>query len=256
MIAPENKQLIAKVPLTEQLSQTEASALRRYQQKAVGDTRLAAFLRYELTTGLLGNLSGALGYLLRKQFYPGLFRQVGSGVIFGKGLILRHPRRISLGNRVAIDDYSLLDASGAGKAGVSLGSDVIVSRNCVIQGKTGAVVIQDRTDIGCNAMISSGGGIFIGQSVLIGGNCYIGGGRYLTDRLDIPMLQQGVYSKGPVVIEDDVWLGAGAIVLDGVRIGKGCIVGAGAVVTKNLPDYTVAVGVPAQPVKQRQFSPP
>ncbi|NEQ84957.1 MAG: maltose O-acetyltransferase [Moorea sp. SIO2I5] len=84
------------------------------------------------------------------------------------------------------------------------------------------------------------------------GNCYIGGGRYLSDRLDIPMMEQGVYSKGPVVIGDDVWLGAGAIVLDGVRIGKGCIIGAGAVVTKDLPDYAVAIGVPARVIRMRQ----
>jgi acetyltransferase-like isoleucine patch superfamily enzyme len=65
------------------------------------------------------------------------------------------------------------------------------------------------------------------------------------------MMEQGVYSAGPVVVEDDVWLGAGAIVLDGVRIGKGCIVGAGAVVVKDLPDHTVALGVPARVVSMR-----
>jgi acetyltransferase-like isoleucine patch superfamily enzyme len=65
------------------------------------------------------------------------------------------------------------------------------------------------------------------------------------------MMEQGLYSNGPVVIEDDVWLGAGAIVLDGVRIGKGCIVGAGAVVTKDLPDYAIAIGVPAKVTKMR-----
>jgi acetyltransferase-like isoleucine patch superfamily enzyme len=59
------------------------------------------------------------------------------------------------------------------------------------------------------------------------------------------MLEQGLYSKGPVVIGDDVWLGAGVIVLDGAEIGTGAIVGAGAVVTKNLPNYAIAVGAPA-----------
>jgi acetyltransferase-like isoleucine patch superfamily enzyme len=256
MVAPSGKQLIAKVPLTKQLSQAEISPLQRYQAKAVGVSGLGAFLRYELTISLLGTLSGALGYGLRKQFYPPLFKQVGTGVIWGKGIVLRHPSQISLGDRVAMDDYGLLDASGAGEAGVVVGNDVIISRNCIIQGKTGPVVIQERTDIGCNVVISSGGGISIGKAVLIGGNCYIGGGRYLTDRLDLPMLDQGVYSKGPVVIEDDVWLGAGATVLDGVHIGKGCVVGAGAVVTKDIPDYAIAVGVPARVIRHREVSPP
>jgi acetyltransferase-like isoleucine patch superfamily enzyme len=65
------------------------------------------------------------------------------------------------------------------------------------------------------------------------------------------MLEQGLYSKGPVVIGDDVWLGAGVIVLDGANIGTGAIVGAGSVVTKNLPNYAIAVGAPAVIKKYR-----
>ena len=246
------KELIGKVSLTEQLNNPDISLLQRYQNKVMGNQHFLSLLEYELATLLLGNLSGAAGYLLRKRFYRRLFRDVGSGVILGKGLVLRHPKQITLKQGVAIDDYSLLDASGAGAAGITLKDNVIVSRNCVIQGKTGSVEIGKNTDIGCNTIISSGAGISIGNSVLIAGNCYIGGGRYLANRLDIPMLEQGVYSKGPVVIGDDVWLGTGATVLDGVRIGRGCIVGAGAVVTKDLPDYAVAVGVPARVIQMRK----
>ena len=252
MVAPETRKLISKTTLAEQLTQPETSLLKKYQEKVLGSDRFLPFLEYELATFLFGNLSGSLGYLLRKWSYHRLFKSVGRGVIFGKGVVLRHPRRITLGNRVAIDDYGLLDASGAGDEGVIVGDDVIISRNCVVQGKTGPVVIGDKTDIGCNSFIGSIKGIFIGHSVLIAGNCYIGGGRYISDRLDIPMMEQGLYSKGPVVIGDDVWLGAGAIVLDGVRIGKGCIIGAGAVVTKDLPDYAIAIGVPAKVTKMRE----
>lgn len=248
----QDKKLIHKLPLSQQLNQNKASALARYQQKVLGHQKLLAFIEYELLTVCFSNLASSLGYLLRKKFYPRLFKQVGASLIFGKGIVLRCPGQISIGDRVAIDDYTLLDASGAGEPGISLGDDVIISRNCVIQGKTAAVKIGHKTDIGCNTIISSSGGISIGNSVLIAGNCYIGGGRYITDRLDLPMMDQGLYSKGAVTIDDDVWLGAGAIVLDGVQIGKGCIVGAGAVVTKNLPEYAVAVGVPASIVKHRR----
>lgn len=254
MESNQESQRISKVPLAEQLGQTDSSPLKRYQDKAIGNEQLLSFLKYEFATILFGNLSGSLGYLLRKLSYPGLCQQVGKGVIFGKGVVLRHPGRISLGKGVAIDDYALLDASGAGDEGVTIGDRVIISRNCVIQGKTGPVAIGSKTDIGCNTIITSGGGISIGNSVLIAGNCYIGGGRYICDRLDVPMMEQGVYTKGPVIIGDDVWLGAGSIVLDGVKIGKGCIVGAGAVVTKDLPDYAVAVGVPAKILKMREGS--
>jgi acetyltransferase-like isoleucine patch superfamily enzyme len=65
-----------------------------------------------------------------------------------------------------------------------------------------------------------------------------------------PMNSQGVTSKG-IVIENDCWLGTGVKVLDGVRIGRGSIIGAGAVVTKDIPPYSIAVGVPAKVIGQR-----
>jgi len=251
MASTNNRKLISKVPLSEQLNKAETSLLKSYQAKVLGNSSTLALIGYELSTLLLSNLSGGLGYVLRKRFYRGLFKQVGSGAIFGKGVTLRHPGKIALRDRVAIDDYTLLDASGTDEHEISLGNDVIISRNCVIQAKTGPVSIGNKTDIGCNTVISSCSGIAIGDSVLIAGNCYIGGGRYISDKLDIPMMEQGVYSKGEVVIGDGAWLGAGATVLDGVRVGKGCIVGAGAVVTKDLPDYAIAVGVPAKAIRQR-----
>jgi acetyltransferase-like isoleucine patch superfamily enzyme len=251
-IEAQAKQRIQKTPLVEQLNQPNVSLLQRYQYKVLGHDRLLPLIQYELVTMLFGSWSGSLGYLLRKSSYKKLFKSVGGGLILGKGIALRHPGCITLGDRVAIDDYVLLDASGAGEEGIVVGDDVIISRNCVIQGKTGSVAIGNQTDLGCNTILSSGAGIHIGNSVLIAGNCYIGGGRYISDRLDIPMMEQGLYSKGPVVIGDDVWLGAGAIVLDGVQVGRGCIVGAGAVVTKDLPDYAVAIGVPAKAIKTRE----
>lgn len=237
--------LVTKKALTQQLDISEGSSLKKYREKVYGDGGFSSFLEYEIVTLFLGSLPGGLGYLLRKLLYRRLFMEVGKGVIIGKGVVLRHPGRISIGNRVAVDDHVLFDASGAGEKGVIIANDVIISRNCVIQAKTGPVVIRERADIGPNTTISSVTGVSIGQSALIAANCYIGGARYMSKRIDLCMMDQGTYSKGPVVIENDVWLGAGVIVLDGVRIGKGCIVGAGAVVTKNLPDHAIAVGVPA-----------
>lgn len=244
--------VISKVSLAEQLGSGKTSLLKRYQDKVLGDASIAKLAYYEMVVLLFSNLPGSLGYVFRKRFFKGLFKGFGSGVILGQGIVLRHPNRMQLGNRVAIDDHVLLDASGSGDKGVCLGDDVIISRNCVIQGKTGPIHLGNKVDIGCSAILSSTNGIFIGDSVLIAGNCYIGGGRYITDRTDIPMMEQGLFSKGPVVIEDDVWLGAGATVLDGVKIGRGSIIGAGTLVTKDIPEYSVAVGVPAKVVKTRK----
>ncbi len=251
MVKSDERQKIAKVSLSEQLNQAESSLLKRYQMKALGDDSFSHLLQYELSTLLFGDLYGTLGYLFRKWSYKGLFKQVGGGAIFGKGIVLRHPRKITLGNQVALDDYVMLDASGAAEEGITIGDNVIISRNCVIQGKIGGISIGSKTDIGCNTILSASGGMSIGNSVLIAGNCYLGGGRYFTDRVDIPIMEQGVYTRGRLTIADDVWLGAGAAVLDGVNIGKGCIIGAGAVVTKDLPDYAIAAGVPAKVIKFR-----
>lgn len=248
----EEIQPIAKVPLVEQLNSNNASLLKRYQDKVLGDSNLLQLAHYELATSFCSNFPGGIGYLLRKLCYRGLFKEVGSSLILGQGVVLRHPRKITFGNCVSIDDYALLDAVGAGETGISIGNDVIISRNCVIQGKTGPVTLGNKVVLGCNTILPSSSGIVIGNSVLIAANCYVGGGQYFTNRTDIPILQQGVGSKGPVVIGDDVWLGSGVIVLDGVNIGTGCVVGAGAVVTKDLPDYSVAIGVPAQIISNRK----
>ncbi|NUQ39504.1 MAG: hypothetical protein HUU23_17315 [Caldilineales bacterium] len=66
------------------------------------------------------------------------------------------------------------------------------------------------------------------------------------------MCWQPITSKGDIVIEDDVWLGVGAIVLDGVTIGRGAVIGAGAVVTESIPAYAIAVGAPARVVGHRR----
>ncbi|KAA3657423.1 MAG: acyltransferase [Chloroflexi bacterium] len=247
-----NEQAVNKTPLSEQLSSSGGSALDRYRQKAAGDMSVMRLLQYELGMTLFSNMAGGAGYLLRKWFISSLFGEVGSGLILGRGVTLRHPGKMAIGKNVAIDDYVMIDASGAGENGVRINDQVIVSRNCVVQGKTGYVHIGKKADIGCNTMITSATGISIGKYVLIGGNCYIGGGRYFADKLDVPMMMQGVFSKGPVIIEDDVWLGANVTVLDGVRIGKGSIIGAGAVVTKDIPDYKIAVGMPARVIGDRQ----
>ncbi len=243
---------VVKQALAEQLHDGSSSLLRRYCQKTLGTSSLLALLIYEVVTLLFANLPGSAGYLLRKLFYPKLFRHSGSGLILGKGITLRHPAKMQLGERVAIDDYVMLDASGAGDEGITIGDDIILSRNCIIQGKTGPVRLGNRADIGCNVVLSSVSGITLGEAVLIAGNCYLGGGRYNLDRLDQPVMDQGGFTRGPLSIGDGSWLGAGVIVLDGVRIGRGCVVGAGSVVTKDLPDFSIAVGSPATVVRTRK----
>ncbi|MFO7963733.1 MAG: acyltransferase [Desulfobacterales bacterium] len=151
-----------------------------------------------------------------------------------------------LGHRVAIDENVLLDSGGPGNYRLKIGDDVIISRGCVLQAKIGDITIGDECNFGCYNVITSASGIQIGKNVLTAAHCCIGGAQYRFENLDIPIMHQGILAQPPLIIEDNVWLGAGSMVLNGVRIGKGSIIGAGAVVTSDLPDYVIATGIPAK----------
>jgi acetyltransferase-like isoleucine patch superfamily enzyme len=101
--------------------------------------------------------------------------------------------------------------------------------------------------------INAMGGVEIGSNVIIGPYCIIQTGNHRFDQIDKPIRLQG-YVKDPVRIGDDCWLGANVIVLPGVTIGRGSVIGAGSVVTQDIPPYSVAVGNPARVVKSRKAS--
>lgn len=110
--------------------------------------------------------------------------------------------------------------------------------------------IGDNSGIGIKSCLN--GPVTIGQDVMMGQEVIIYTTRHNDDRIDIPMRKQGMKEVLPVIIGNDVWIGGRVIILPGVTIGDGCIIGAGAVVTKNIPPYCVAVGVPARVVRRRE----
>jgi acetyltransferase-like isoleucine patch superfamily enzyme len=170
-----------------------------------------------------------------------LLGTAGKGIQIGKGVTFRHPGKISIGDQTAIDDLCALDARGVDSGEFQIGSEVLIARGTALTAKTdhGVIEIGDHSTIGKNCILSSSGGIRIGKWVGIGGDSYLGGGRYRTGRTDTPMMEQDLYTEGPVIIGDDCWIGAGARILDGVQIGRGSIVGAGAVVREDVPEFTV-----------------
>lgn len=102
-------------------------------------------------------------------------------------------------------------------------------------------VINIGASIGSGTMIDMG--VVIGGRVKVGNMCHIGAGSVLAGVIEPPSAQ-------PVVVEDDVLIGANAVVLEGVRIGKGSVVAAGAVVVEDVPEYTVVAGTPARVIKK------
>jgi acetyltransferase-like isoleucine patch superfamily enzyme len=227
------------------------SMLDQYKSFFVGQDSWGALLKYELITGLFGIFPGGAGLLFRSKTYRTLFASMGKGVQWGSNISLRHAYKMHIGDNTAIDGDSMLCARGCDEGGFRLGEGVIVSRCTYIQSKRGNIDIGDYCSIGVQCYFAAVNDIRIGKHVLIAGQCFIGGGRYPMDRNGIPMQDQGAYSDGPIDIGDDVWIGAGVKILDNIRIGEGAIVGAGAVVTKDVAPYTIVGGVPARVIGTR-----
>lgn len=130
----------------------------------------------------------------------------------------------------------------------SCGVNVNVERGALINGGS-EIEIGDNSGIGLNAYIA--GPLVIGRDVVMGPGCTIIGMNHDTARIDVPMIQQGYDPKVAPVIEDDVWIGANVTILPGKRIGTGSIVAAGAVVTRDVPPFTVVGGNPARVIRSR-----
>jgi maltose O-acetyltransferase len=132
----------------------------------------------------------------------------------------------------------------------SAGRDINVERNAYF-GSGRNVVIGHRSGLGLSAWLSTRGGLTIGNDVMIGPEVMIFTTNHRTDRLDLPMREQGATDE-PVVIGDDVWIGARAILLPGIRIGSGAIIAAGSVVTRDVPAGAIVGGNPARLIRLRR----
>ncbi len=233
----------------------DKSLLHRYQDMMVGSRSFFYTAYYEMCQ-LFSVVPGAAGLFLRSLLWPRLFRSCGKGVLFGPHIVLRHPNRISIGNRVVISEGCVLDArSPSEDSAVRLGDDVMISTHVRIVCKNGTVEVGARCGIGAQTVISAGAGnpVSIGSDVAIGPQGYItGGGSYALDRTDIPIAQQEIRVAGGCRIEDGAWLGAKVAVLGGVTVGSGAVAGTGAVVTRSIPEMAIAMGVPARVVKLRK----
>jgi acetyltransferase-like isoleucine patch superfamily enzyme len=156
------------------------------------------------------------------------FASVGQDVVFEAGVLAFHPKNISIGNNVYIGHYTILKGYHKNK-----------------------FVIGDNVWIGQGCFFHSAGGITIGNDVGIGPGVKVVTSAHRLDETTKPILHSAV-EFAPVVIEDGCDIGVGAILLPGVRIGRGAQVGAGAVVTADVAPYAVVAGVPAKVLRKRK----
>lgn len=155
------------------------------------------------------------------------FKSIGKNVIFEKGVLVFHPENIEIEN------------------------NVYIGHNTILKGYyKNNIIIRAHTWIGQQCFLHGAGGLIIGKGVGIGPGVIV-----LTSQHDASDINLPVYFTplkfDRVEIEDGSDIGAGAIILPGVKIGKGVIIGAGSVVTKSVPDYEIWAGVPARKIRKR-----
>jgi acetyltransferase-like isoleucine patch superfamily enzyme len=209
-------------------------------------------LQEVLVIGLLGGLPTiALGPKLRSLVYRTIFARMGKPIYIQEGVEFFNASCIEVGNGAFIFKGARLDARGHQNNRIYLDNGVAIERNVSIGCLDNSYIeIGQETFIGPGVCIAGPGDIKIGKRCLIAANAGMYANNHNFADPTTPIKHQGITRKG-VVIEDDCWLGHGVVVLDGVTIGEGSVIGAGAVVTKDIPPYSVAVGVPAKVIKSR-----
>ena len=231
------------------------SRRERYADLVVGRVGWGPLLAYELIVLVSSWVPGALGLFLRGKLYPLILGRVGQNVAFGANIVLRHPHKIHIGNNVVIDDNCCLDAKGSTNRGITLADGVFLGRNTIMSCKNGNIDLGEEANIGFNVEIFSAADVRVGARTLVAAYTYLVGGDHLFDRVDVPVLHQGRAARG-IDVGDNVWLGAHVVVTDGSRIGRDAVIGAGAVVIGDVPEFHIAAGVPARIVRDRRAAGP
>ena len=223
--------------------------MRNYILRVTGDHSIIRFFKQALALSLLSNFPTVFGSILRPTAYRSIFKYMGSSCFIEKNVRFYAPQRIHIGHRVFIGENSFIDAGPPGTE-IYIGDDVHISQGVVIRGLGKKIVINKDVNIGSHSTLYGADDIIIGRYCLLGNHVQLISGDHCFEDPNTPIKMQGT-KIGKIIIEDDVWIGALVTVLRGKTIGKGSVIGANAVVTKNIPPYSIAVGNPAKVICKR-----
>uniref|UniRef100_A0A7C1JQC1 Acyltransferase n=1 Tax=Caldilinea aerophila TaxID=133453 RepID=A0A7C1JQC1_9CHLR len=212
---------------------------------------LQKYIIEQTILSLFGWIPTILGIGVRALAYRMILRMQGLAAI-ESGVRIRFADGIELGRNVYIDQGVYLHAC---PKGIKIGDNSFVMHGSVLHVYNFRNLPHAFIHIGANSLIGEfnvlrgQGGITIGDRVYTAPLVQMLAVNHVFDDPTRPMVEQGITAEG-IVVEDDVWIGAGAIITDGVRICKGAVVAAGAVVTQDVPAYTVVGGVPAKVLRK------
>jgi galactoside O-acetyltransferase len=220
-----------------------------YVERVTGKRSLSDFIRQGMILSLLSGLPSIFGTVLRGKVYRSIFGSVGKDCFIEKNTCFRVPRRIFLGDRVYIEENAFLTAP-LPDGTIKLGNDVRIHRNTLVNPGIGKIVLHERVVVGPYSTLIGDGDIEIAKNSLLANMVQLITANHVFDDPLTPIRNQGV-TIGRIEIGEDVWIGAHTLVLPGVEIGNRSVIGAGSIVTKDIPPYSVAVGAPARVIKRR-----
>lgn len=158
-----------------------------------------------------------------------------------------YKKNIAIGKGCSFGENTVI--SGYNGGNVSIADNVVICRNCKIASCGGDLIIKKNVQIGDYCTITAQGGVIIESDVLMADKINIIANMHNYESIYKPIREQGEFSKS-IHIKSGTWIGINATILQGVTIGKNCVIGANSVVTKSIPDYSVVVGMPARIIKR------
>lgn len=129
---------------------------------------------------------------------------------------------------------------------LEIGRGTVLESGVTLQSTSGKIRLGKRVYLSRGVTVGAVGLVEIGDFALVAPGCYITDAGHRFDDPVLPVPDQGMQSKGPTILEDNVWLGANVVVTSGVRIGRRSVIGANSVVTRDIPEFSVATGIPAK----------
>ncbi len=218
-----------------------------YVQRATGERSLGRFVWQGAILTLMYRLPTIWATVLRGIVYRAVLGSIGSSCLIEEDVRFQVPQHIFLGSRVFIGQYSYLDGQ---TSFLRLGNDVHLARFCTLRAGERGITVHDGAGINTRSFVDGNGGVEIGPNCLLSPGVQVLSGNHVFDDPDVPIRLQGT-AYGKVTIGEDCWLGTNVIILPGVTVGRRAVVGAGAVVTKDIPEFSIALGVPAKVVGHR-----
>jgi len=196
------------------------------------------------------------GWKALRGFCMKPFLKKSKGILMvGKNTRITHRNHIVCGKFVKFEDYT--EIHGLCANDLVFGDYVTISRGVMIRPSSyygidygSGLKMGDHSSIGPYGWIGCSGSISIGSNVMIGPRCHILAENHVFSDVNETIKSQGVVQKG-IVIEDDCWLGSNVVVLDGVTIGRGSVIGAGTIVTKDVPAGSIVVDKRMKEIRQR-----